>query len=165
LGKGKTDLRKLFAFCLSYFKKFLAFQKMLNNQKINHVAVWVIVVLAQLIPAIWYGIFSTQWLQMNNLTEEMAMSGGNTPYFVSVISSIAFAYMLAWVFVRMGVSSFIDGLKTGLIIGFPIAIMGTMVVNMFSLRPYALAWIDGGQQLIIWLIAGSLLGGWRKYSK
>ena len=136
-----------------------------KNLKINHAAVWVIVVLAQIIPAIWYSIFSAQWLQLNNLTEEMAVSGGTTPFIVSIVASIALAYMLAWVFKRMQVNSFADGLMTVFIMGFPITILSTMVVNMFSIRPYALAWIDGGQQLIIWLIAGALLGGWRKQSK
>jgi hypothetical protein len=131
--------------------------------KINHAAVWILVVLGQVLPAVWYGIFAEPWMEMNNLTEEMATSGGASPFIVSIVSSIALSYMIAWVFVRMNVSSLADGLKTGFIMGFPIAILGTMTVNMFSIRPYGLAWIDGGVQLVIWLIAGALLGGWRKY--
>lgn len=137
----------------------------MKQLKINHAAVWVIVVLGQIIPAVWYGIFAEPWMEMNNLTEEMALSGGMSPYIVSIITSIAFAYMLAWVFIRMGVESLMDGLKTGFIMGFPIAILGTMTVNIFSIRPYGLAWIDGGQNLIIWILAGIILGSWRKYVK
>jgi hypothetical protein len=130
--------------------------------KINHAAVWVIVVLAQVIPALWYGIFAESWMAMNNLTEEEAMSGGVTPYIVSIVSSAAFAYMLAWVYMRMGVITWLDGFRTALIMGFPIAILGTMTVNMFSIRPYSLAWIDGGQQFLIWVAAGIILGAWIK---
>ncbi|XOV92625.1 MAG: DUF1761 domain-containing protein [Bacteroidota bacterium] len=134
----------------------------MKELKINHGAVWVIVVLGQVIPAFWYGIFAEQWMSLNGFTEEEAMSGGYTPYVVSIITAIAFGYMLAWVFVRMNVSTWIDGLKTGFIMGFPIAILGTMTMYMFSLQPYALTWIDGGQNLIIWTISGAILGGWTK---
>ncbi len=135
----------------------------MKQLKINHAAVWIIVVLAQAIPAVWYGIFAEPWMEMNNLTEEMATSGGSTPFIVSIISSVALTYMIAWVFVRMNVDSLMDGLKTGFIMGFPIAILSTMTVNMFSIRPYGLAWIDGGAQLIIWVLSGIILGAWRKY--
>lgn len=134
----------------------------MNNLKINHAAVWVIVVLGQVIPATWYGIFAEPWMAMNNLTMEQATSGGSAPYIVSIVTSIAFGYMLAWVFVRMRVDSLMDGLKTGFIMGFPIAILGTMTVNMFSIRPYGLAWIDGGMNLILWVVAGIILGAWTK---
>lgn len=134
----------------------------MKELKINHGAVWVIVVLGQAIPMLWYGIFAKQWMSLTGLTEEDAMSGGSTPYVVSIITAIAFGYMLAWVFMRMNVRTWTDGLKTGFIMGFPIAILGTMTMYLFSMQPYALTWIDGGQNLIIWTVSGALLGGWTK---
>ena len=134
----------------------------MKELKINHGAVWVIVVLGQAIPMLWYGIFSEQWMSLTGLTEEDAMSGGSTPYVVSIVTAIAFGYMLAWVFTRMNVRTWTDGLKTGFIMGFPIAILGTMTMYLFSMQPYALTWIDGGQNLIIWTVSGALLGGWTK---
>ncbi len=134
----------------------------MNRLKINHLAVWIIVVLGQIIPAVWYGIFADSWMAYNNLKMEDIDPNNFKPYVVSIITSVAFSYMLAWVFVRMNVNTWLDGLKTGIIMGFPIAILGTMTTNMFSLRPYGLAWIDGGANLIIWVIAGMLLGAWTK---
>ncbi|MBV6639243.1 MAG: DUF1761 domain-containing protein [Cyclobacteriaceae bacterium] len=134
----------------------------MKELKINHGAVWVIVVLGQVIPMLWYGIFAEQWMSLTGLTEEDAMSGGSTPYVMSIITAIAFGYMLAWVFMRMNVRTWTDGLKTGFIMGFPIAILGTMTMYLFSMQPYALTWIDGGQNLIIWTVSGALLGGWTK---
>lgn len=121
-----------------------------------------ILVLAQIIPALWFGLFSESWMQMNSLTEEEAMGGGVMPFIVSMVSSVGFAYMLAWVCVRMGVRSWLDGFRTALVMGFPIAILGTMTVNMFSIRPYALTRIDGGQQFLVWVAVGIILGGWTK---
>ena len=134
----------------------------MKELKINHAAVWVIVVLGQVIPALWYGIFAEQWMALNGFTEEEAMANGYSPYIVSIITSIAFGYMLSWVFVRMNVNTWMDGLKTGLIMGFPIAILGTMTMYMFSIRPYALTWIDGGGNLVVWVVSGIILGGWTK---
>lgn len=134
----------------------------MKELKINHAAVWVIVVLGQVIPALWYMIFAEPWMEYNGLTMEDAQGAGATPYVVSIVTSIAFGYMLAWVFQRMGVQSVMDGLKTGFIMGFPIAILGTMTVNLFSFRAYELTWIDGGVNLVIWVVAGVILGGWTK---
>ncbi len=83
-------------------------------------------------------------------------------YLVSVLSSTALTYMLSYIYGRMNIVSAIDGAKTGLIIGFPIYILGLITWNLFSLRPYALAWLDGGVNLIILIIAGAIIGGWQK---
>ena len=83
-------------------------------------------------------------------------------YFVSIVSATALTYMLSYIYGRMNILSALDGAKTALIIGFPIYILGLITWNLFSLRPYALAWLDGGVNLIILIIAGAIIGGWQK---
>jgi len=85
-------------------------------------------------------------------------------YLVSIVSATALTYMLSYIYGRMNIVSAKDGAKTALIIGFPIYIyiLGLMTWNLFSLRPYALAWLDGGVNLIILIIAGAIIGGWQK---
>ncbi len=128
--------------------------------KTNHKAVWLVVLIAQIIPAIWYGLFVDAYLSLNNLT--MEDTAHHIAYLVSVLSSTALTYMLSYIYGRMNIVSAIDGAKTGLIIGFPIYILGLITWNLFSLRPYALAWLDGGVNLIILIIAGAIIGGWQK---
>lgn len=135
----------------------------MKSLKINHLAVVAIVILGQVIPALWYGLFAEKWMEFNGLTPEEAMSGGATPYISSVVTSVVFAYVIAWLFRRMQVESAIDGLKTAVIMGIPFSLLNHMTTNFFSLRPYGLAWIEGGGELLIWAFAGLILGGWRKY--
>jgi hypothetical protein len=128
--------------------------------KTNHKAVWLIVLIAQIIPAIWYGLFVNAYLSLNKLTIED--TAHPIAYLVSVVSAAALTYMLSYIYGRMNIVSAKDGAKTALIIGFPIYILGLMTWNLFSLRPYALAWLDGGVNLIILMIAGAIIGGWQK---
>ena len=128
--------------------------------KTNHKAVWLVVLIAQIIPAIWYGLFVDAYLSLNNLT--MEDTAHPIAYLVSILSSTALTYMLSYIYRRMKIVSAIDGAKTALIIGFPIYILGLITWNLFSLRPYALAWLDGGVNLIILIIAGAIIGGWQK---
>ncbi len=128
--------------------------------KTNHKAVWLVVLIAQIIPAIWYGLFVDTYLSLNHLT--MEDTAHPIAYFVSIVSSTALTYMLSYIYGRMNILSAIDGAKTALIIGFPIYILGLITWNLFSLRPYALAWLDGGVNLIILIIAGAIIGGWQK---
>ena len=128
--------------------------------KTNHKAVWLVVLIAQIIPAIWYGLFVDAYLSLNNLT--MEDTAHPIAYLVSILSSTALTYMLSYIYGRMNIVSAIDGAKTALIIGFPVYILGLITWNLFSLRPYALAWLDGGVNLIILIIAGVIIGGWCK---
>ena len=128
--------------------------------KTNHKAVWLVVLIAQIIPAIWYGLFVDAYLSLNHLT--MEDTAHPIAYFVSIVSATGLTYMLSYIYGRMKIVSAIDGAKTGLIIGFPIYILGLITWNLFSLRPYALAWLDGGVNLIILIIAGAIIGGWQK---
>ena len=128
--------------------------------KTNHKAVWLVVLIAQIIPAIWYGLFVDAYLSLNHLT--MEDTAHPIAYFVSIVSATALTYMLSYIYGRMNIVSAIDGAKTALIIGFPVYILGLITWNLFSLRPYELAWLDGGVNLIILIIAGAIIGGWHK---
>ena len=135
----------------------------MKDLKINHLAVWLIVVLGQVIPMGWYSLFAEPWMKYNDLTMEFIEANeSSTPYFASIVSSIIFAYVLAWVFQRMNIASAVDGLLSGLLMGFAFTFLPAMIQNLFSFNPYPLSWIDGGVNLIIWAVAGLILGGWKK---
>lgn len=136
----------------------------MKNLKTNYLAVVVCVVLAQVIPVIWYTVFIEQWMAANKLTMEFVEKNASaTPYIVSIVHTTILTLVMAWLFRRMWVISGIDGLKVGLAIGFAFVLMEHMTVNMFSHRPYYLTWIDGGCTFIIIPIIGFILGAWRKY--
>ncbi len=136
----------------------------MQTLKINYLAILVCVVLAQVIPAVWYTVLSEPWMKANNITMEQAQAAASaTPYLVSIIHSALLSLVMAWLFKRMNVSSGMDGLQIGLAIGFAFVLMEHMTVNSFSLRPYYLTWIDGGCTFVVIPIIGFILGSWRKY--
>jgi hypothetical protein len=135
----------------------------MRTLRYNYWAILVLVLLGQIIPAIWYMAFSDRWLEYNNLTLQEAESVGSAPYITAVITSVAHALVLAWLFKRMKIESAVEGLKTAVIMGIPFSLLNHMTVNMFSLRPYPLTWIEGGADLSIWAAMGLILGGWLRY--
>ncbi len=136
----------------------------MKTLKINHLAVLVIVVIAQIIPAIWYGLFSDTWMKLNNFTMDFITENQSaTPYIASIISSIIIAYTMAYLFTKMNIQTGVQGLLTGALIGFAFTHVPNVVTSQFEFRPYALAWINGGVNIIIYTIAGFILGTWKKY--
>lgn len=136
----------------------------MRTLKINYLAVLVGTIISYVASAFWYGFWTEPWMAYNKLTLEFIEANfSTTPYIVGFINSAIFTLVLAWVFKRMNIKSGLDGLKSGLIMGFPFALMNTMTTNMFSFRPYELSWIDGGINLLIFAVVGLLLGAWRKY--
>jgi len=136
----------------------------MKKLKLNYLAILAVVIASQVLPMIWYGIFAEPWMEMNGLTMDYLLANqSNTPYFVALISSMVFAIVLAWLFKRMNIESAKDGFITALAMGIPFSLLNLMTIYMFSFRNYELVWIDGGENLLIWVVSGLILGGWRKY--
>ena len=135
------------------------------NQKINHLAVIVCVILLHAIGFLWYGpLFGEKWMAMVNL--DMAQIEANAPgagiWVANFIASIAPVYMLAWLLARLNVTSGVTGAILGFLITFTFHHLPTMSGNMFAQQPYGLAWITGGYSMIAMAISGFILGAWVK---
>ncbi len=136
----------------------------MKKLKINHLDVLSVVVIAQLIPMIWYGLFTEQWMELNNLTmEQIREKQSAVPYIASIIAAFFFSYTLAYLFVRLGIETIKAGVVMSVIMGFFFFFLPNIVQNLFSFRSLWLGFIDGGSNLLVWLFAGVVLGGWRKY--
>lgn len=136
----------------------------MKKLKLNYWAIFVVVIVSQIIPMIWYSVFQNKWMKLNDLSLEFIEDNAtSSPYIMAIIASLAFAWVLAWLFKRMNIESAKDGFLTAFVMGIPFSLFNLMTLNMFSFRPYELAWIDGGENLIIWGAAGIILGAWRKY--
>ena len=136
----------------------------MRKQSVNLWAVLVCVVLGQIVPALWYTIFSESWMLLNGFTPEQMKAGVSpAPYLASIVSSSFAAYTLGWVFTRIPVKSLLSGFLTGLLFGVVFVLCETIVKDMFSMKPLMLSFIDGGVSVIVYAITGSILGAWRKY--
>ncbi|MCB0588127.1 MAG: DUF1761 domain-containing protein [Phaeodactylibacter sp.] len=136
----------------------------MKRLKFNHLAIWSCVVLSQIVPLVWYSIFEDRWMTLNNLTAKYIEANQSSWLFVtSILGGVVSMYVLAWIFRRLPVESGRAGLITGLIIGAAFNMISLITINMFSFRPVELAVIDGGANVLIYALAGLVLGAWRKY--
>ena len=138
----------------------------MKNLKINHVAVWVSIVVAFAVGFLWYSVlFEDAWLEMVGL--DLASVEANPPgagiWFTNVFSSVVQMYVLAWILKEMNVESGMKGAIAGLLIGFAFNHLAGMTSGMFSQYPYGLAWITGGFSMATLTLGGFILGSWRKY--
>ncbi len=136
----------------------------MNNLKINHLAVLVSVVLLHALGMIWYGtLFMDSWIAMVG----MEMDNPDNPqgaglWITNSLAIIAAVYIIAWILVRLGVTSGIRGAGIAFLVTFCLLHLTLMRNHMFAGDPYGLAWINGGYALTGNTIAGFILGAWTK---
>ena len=137
----------------------------MNNLKINHLAVWVCIILMHVLGFLWYGpLFGEKWMALVGIDqasmEEDSMSAGI--WILNAVSIIAPIYLLSWLFVQLNITSGIRGAIVAFLITFCFHHLGVMNANMFAGEPYGLAWITGGYSLAGFTISGFILGSWVK---
>ena len=137
----------------------------MNNLRINHLAVWVAIVLQFVLGFLWYGpLFGEKWMAMVGLNLEMieADPAGAGEWITNVIASVAGVYLLAVLFVRLGVDSLGKGALWGFLISFVFVFLSEKTTGAFAKYDYWLPWITGGFTVAGLTIAGAILGVWKK---
>ena len=136
------------------------------NARINHIAVWILVVVHQLVGFGWYAIFGNIWLNLHAKTmTDIENPHEIAPYLVAIVASIFVNYALAVLLARLNVVNAAMGLKIALICWFAFLFVEYATISMFSAfgtNPWPLILIDMGRPLIAFSISGLVLGGWRK---
>ena len=133
---------------------------------INYYAVGTCFVLLTVLGFLWYGpFFGEVWMGMVGLDPDAVAANppGAGVWITNAIATIFPLVTLAWLFVLLNVESAIRGAVIGLTIAFSFVFLSKMTGNMFAQNPYALSWIEGGFDLLALTLAGTVLGGWRKY--
>lgn len=140
------------------------------EHKTNWLAIGASVVASMLIGFLWYGaLFNTQWMAGNGITmegEKMFKNGTEipmtmTPMIVNVLAMAVYALVVNWLFGKMNVSTWQTGAIFGASIGLIMA-LGELTGNMFSNSPMSLTLIDGSYALVLFVVIGAIVGGWRK---
>ncbi|MBD0327754.1 MAG: DUF1761 domain-containing protein [Pyrinomonadaceae bacterium] len=137
----------------------------MNKPKINHLAVWVLVVVHQLIGALWYSplLFANRWAALAQLTAADFESSSSLPYFISLVGALILIYVMAYIFKTLRVQSLPQGLLFGFLFWLGFLFTELLTYNAFELRPLGLALINGSKSLVTFLVTGATLGAWRKY--
>ena len=136
------------------------------TQRINHAAVWVLVVVHQLIGWGWYAILGEKWLNLHARTmTDIERTHNIGAYVLAIVAAIITNYLLAWLLSRLNVNTAMAGLQIALLcwFGFVFVEYATICVfSAFETNPWPLIVIDMGRPLIAYAISGLVLGGWRK---
>ena len=132
---------------------------------INWLAVIIAAVAAWLIGAVWYSVFSKQWLAAQGKTlasakKEQAAKGSAAfvPFVLVFVADLIMAIMLYGIMTHVGPFTVRAGLISGALIwfGFVITAIGTNYA--FQGRKPMLTVIDGGYWLAVLLVIGAILG-------
>lgn len=137
----------------------------MKELKINHLAVLVAVVLQFVLGFLWYGqFFEEAWMEMVGLDMATAEADPASAgvWITNVFSAVVSMYVLAWLYMKLGVDSLLRGAGLGLLIGFAFVLMSIMTSGMFAKDPYWLAWITGGFTTVGLTLGGAVLGAWTK---
>ena len=138
------------------------------NHKINHLAVWILVIVDQLLGGLWYNVlFATRWLAYHGkiMTDIDQEKGDLTPFIVSIAAAIAVNYTIAWLIGRFNLKSAGGGLRIALICWFAFLLMPYMTIEAFSAfgrNPAEIVLINTGHYLVVFALAGLVLGAWRR---
>jgi hypothetical protein len=138
------------------------------NNKINHIAVWILVVVDQLIGGLWYNVlFGARWLAYHGkiMTDIDQDKTDVAPFIVSIAAAIAINYTIAWLIGRFNLKSAGSGLRIALICWFAFLLMPYSTIEAFSAfgrNPAEIVLMNMGYNLAIFAMAGLVLVAWRR---
>jgi hypothetical protein len=136
------------------------------NNKINHLAVWILVVVYFLIGWGWYAIFGDTWLNLHARTmTDIERTHNVSAYLIAIVASIFVNYALAWLISRLNATSAVDGLKIALICWLAFLFVEYATISVFSAfetNPWPLILIDMGRPFVAFAVSGLVLGAWRR---
>jgi hypothetical protein len=138
----------------------------MQKTKINHMAVWLLVLGFQVLSTLWFSplLFADQW--MTFLGKEFKDFGGESisGIIFSVIGAVSYCYFLAWLFLKLKIEKGIQGLLIGFLLAGICFVLPTFTQDSFSLRPFGLSMINCFIILINFSLAGFTLASWKKYT-
>ena len=135
----------------------------MKSLTINHIAVWMVAVLQQVVGAAWYGIFRNRWMQ---LIAKQAADFDNQPlfpYLVSFIGAVVSCYATAWIFTKLNIDNAWHGIALAALLWLGFTFFPIAQIDLFSLRSLELSFVNAGNVFIDAALCGATLGAWRKY--
>ena len=139
----------------------------MNMQKINHLAVWILAILVQPLPMLWYDnlFFGIRWSELNNLTEADFEAFNPLNFLWAIFSAVALGYILAYLFIKLDITKAVDGLKWAFILWFGLLFLELATQNAFTLRSFELTLLDTVIVLFKYQIMAIGIVLWKKKEK
>jgi hypothetical protein len=135
--------------------------------EINYWAVLIAGLATFFLGGLWYSVlFGKTWVKLHGYTpeqvQEMKTLRPPAVFFGGmIVSYVVLAFVLAILVVRFNIDSALGGAKLGGVIWLgPVACIG-MTAHIASNKPFGLFLIDQSFNLIVLVMMGAILGGWR----
>lgn len=135
------------------------------NTRINHLAVWILIVIYFLIGWGWYAIFGDIWLNQHAKTAtDIERTHNVGAYVLAFFAAIVINYVLAILIARTNPETFWCGVKVALALWIVVFLeyVTISVFSAFETNPWPLICIDMGRPLLGMAISGFVLGRFRK---
>ena len=157
---------------LDIILQFIKQNNNMNLKNTNWLAVITSVIAGGALGYVLYGLlFLDIWAAGNSITinlaaNEMTKNGviikpNDYAMLFNALSTFIYALLMNWLLIKTNMCNLKGGLTIGLVIG-SIMFIGIITGNLFAENPISLSLLDGGCSLLLWLIIGAIMGGWRK---
>lgn len=139
----------------------------MDKPRINHLAIWILALVVQPLPMLWYDnmLFGIRWSELNNLTEADFETFSPLNFLWAIFSAAALGYILAVLFRELNITKAVDGLKWAAILWFGLLFLELATQNAFTLRSFELTLLDTLIVLIKYEIMAIGIVLWKKKPK
>ena len=133
----------------------------MNQRQPNYLGIVVGAVVFFAWGALWFTVFSAQWIAAVGKTKEELGATGFWPFIISFVAGLLVSYCfdnMLWHYERGDATK---GAQVGFLTG--VCIFAAMLANLYSFeaRPLALMLIDGGYGVLGFTITGAVVGALR----
>jgi hypothetical protein len=133
---------------------------------VNYIHVLVSAVAIFILGGLWYSpaLFAKPWVRLIGKSEEALKSqpkGMPLMFLQAFVSGFLLSWSLAIVVAHIPAMNAMRGALTGIVCWIGFAGATNYSNTIFSSRPRALWAIDSGYNLVCFVMAGAILGGWR----
>lgn len=126
---------------------------------ISHVAVVIAAVAGFVFGAVYYGVFSKQWIAAGRIAQAQARPG---PALLAItfVCELVFAFVLALMIGGLGATTLWNGIAVGLLAWFGFVLASMTMNHRYQGFGWDLTLIDGGHWLGVAVLMGAIIGWW-----
>jgi hypothetical protein len=130
----------------------------------NHVAIVVAVVLNMVVGGLWYSpfLFQNMWLTGWGKRAEDVNTADPIPLVLGVVMAFVSAYIFSWLVQRADMQTATGGALLAMLLWAAAAAPGLVPHYAIAGVPWSVTSIDAINALVCSVIAGVVIGGWRK---
>lgn len=130
--------------------------------------IWAIIVAALIevvIGAVWFNApfaFNSQWLAgIGKTADQVAADASPLSIVAAVVGALITAVGMAIIIVNMGITGVVGGATVGLLVAVAFSANAAFIKDRFEGRPMGLSLVNGGHDVVIFILMGIVLAIWQ----